>query len=96
MNRPTVSYEIASAARYLDSKGKNFHHLQLISVIGELRYSQTRKKGEFDTKMLVLDQIEVEKYWQTKIFATLLSSLYFGILLGMMISIYTKREVIDE
>ena len=91
MDKPIISYEIASAARYLDSKGKLFHSMQLVTVIGSLKFNKNKKICEFDTSMLVLDRVEVDKYWQTKIIATIFSSLFFGMVLGATLSLYVER-----
>lgn len=47
------------------------------------------------TRMLCLDRIEMQKYWQMKIIATILSTFYFGIMLGVAISIYAHKNITE-
>ncbi len=44
-----------------------------------------------ETKMLCLDWLEFEKYWKMKLIATILSSFYMGIILGVAICIWAQR-----
>jgi ABC-type proline/glycine betaine transport system permease subunit len=67
--------------------------MQLISVLGNMRYCSERRKRVVETKMLCLDRVEFIKYWQMKIIATVLSSFYFAVLLGISLSIWINREL---
>lgn len=46
------------------------------------------------TKLLGLDSIEIVKYTQLKLIATIISTFYFSILLGISISMWLKLEIL--
>lgn len=93
MNKPSVGFVLADNARKFDAQGIRFHRNQMITAYGGLSYNREQKRYVMKTELLALDTLEILKFFQLKLIATIISTFYFSILLGIAINMATKLDL---
>jgi hypothetical protein len=87
MASPSVGFELAHNALKFDSQGIKFHRNQMIAAYGTLCYSKEGRRFRMRTEVLGLDAIEIQKFSELRLIATIISTFYFSILIGVSLSL---------
>lgn len=91
-----VSLLLVKLAKSLDEKGITFNKNYPVVTYGTLSYNKEKKRPVFDTKMVALSGLSMVKYFQIHIISIALSTFFYSLLLGAVISIYSNTSVVDE
>lgn len=65
----------------------------MITAYGGLSYNREMKRYVMKTELIGLDTIEILKFFQLKLIATIISTFYFAFLLGIAISMTAKLDL---
>lgn len=95
MHRPSVGFELADNARKFDARGIRFHRNQMVTAYGGVSYNRELKRYVMKTELIGLDTLEILKFFQLKLIATIISTFYFSFLFGIAISMAAKLDFIQ-